>query len=159
MASKGKSSGPGKSYRKGMTLMDLFDMFPDNETAERWFVETRWPEGMRCPRCEGGNVAPRKHPTMPYRCNDCRKDFSVKTGSVMEASNISYRKWAIAIYILTTNIKGTSSMKLHRDLGISQKTAWFMAHRIRENWLHDFNDKFEGLGSVDISLLRVIPGK
>ena len=149
MASKGKSSGPGKSYRKGMTLMDLFDMFPDNETAERWLVETRWPEGMRCPRCEGGNVAPRKHPTMPYRCNDCRKDFSVKTGSVMEASNISYRKWAIAIYILTTNIKGTSSMKLHRDLGISQKTAWFMVHRIRENWLHDFNDKFEGPVEAD----------
>ena len=147
--SRGKGKGPGKSYRKGMTLVDLFEMFPDDETAEAWFVETRWPDGIRCPRCEGENVAPRRHPTMPYHCADCRKRFSAKTGSVMEASNVGYRKWALAIYILTTGIKGTSSMKLYRDIGVTQKTAWFMAHRIRENWLHEFNDKFEGPVEVD----------
>ena len=149
MAGKGKGSGPGKSYRKGMTLVDLFDMFPDDATAERWFVETRWPDGMRCPLCEGENVGPTKHPTMPYRCSDCKKRFSAKTGSVMEGSNIGYRKWAIAIYILTTNIKGTSSMKLHRDLGISQKAAWFMAHRIREGWADYYGDTFAGSVEVD----------
>ena len=145
---KGKS-GPGKSYRKGMSLMDLFDRFPDDATAERWFVETRWPDGMLCPLCEGLNVGPTKHPTMPYRCSDCRKRFSAKTGSVMEGSNIGYRKWAIAIYILTTGIKGTSSMKLHRDLGISQKAAWFMAHRIREGWADYFDVKFVGPVEAD----------
>ena len=150
MAKSAKSKGgPGKSYRKGMTLLDLFDKFPDDASAERWFVETRWPDGMCCPRCEGENVAPRNHPTMPYHCADCRKRFSAKTGSVMEGSNIGYRKWAIAIYILTTNIKGTSSMKLHRDLGISQKAAWFMAHRIRENWVADSDTKFEGPVEAD----------
>ena len=148
MVNKG-AGGPGKSYRKGMTLMDLFDKFPDNDTAEKWFIETRWPGGLRCPRCEGERVAPTKHPTMPFYCSDCRKRFSAKTGSVMEGSNLGYRKWAIAIYILTTNIKGTSSMKLHRDLGITQKHAWHMAHRVRENWFHDFDDKFIGPVEAD----------
>ena len=141
--------GPGKSYRTGMTLMDLFERFPDDATAEAWVVETRWPDGMRCPRCEGVNVARRTHPTMPYHCADCRKFYSAKTGSVMEGSNIGYRKWAIAVYILTTNIKGTSSMKLHRDLGITQKSAWHLAHRIREGW-KDYSDvEFAGPVEAD----------
>ena len=109
IVNKGKGKGPGKSYRKGMTLMDLFDMFPDDAAAERWVIETRWPDGMRCPRCEGENVAARRHPTMPYHCADCRKRFSTKTGTVMEGSNLGYRRWAIAVYVATTNIKGTSS--------------------------------------------------
>ena len=58
----------------------------------------------------------------------------MKTDSVMHGSNIGYQKWAIAVYLLTTDIKGVSSLKLHRDLGITQKTAWHMAHRIREAW-------------------------
>ena len=62
---------------------------------------------------------------------DCRKFFSAKTGTLMQSSKIGYRKWAIAIYLMTTGIKGTSSMKLHRDIGVTQKTAWHMAHRIR----------------------------
>ena len=73
-------------------------------------------------------------PTMPFHCRDCRKFFSAKTGTVMHSSKIGYRKWALAIYIFTTGLKGTSSMKLHRDLGVSQKTAWHMAHRIRKSF-------------------------
>ena len=129
------SKGPGKAYRTGMTLPDLFGMFPDDATAETWFVNCRWPTGVRCAHCEGQNVTTEgKHPTMPFRCQDCRKFFSVKTNTVMHSSKIGYQKWAMAIYILTTGIKGTSSMKLHRDLGITQKTAWHMAHRIRKCW-------------------------
>ena len=69
---------------------------------------------------------------MPYRCRDCRKYFSVKTGSVMEGSPLPLRKWAYAIYLDVTSLKGVSSMKLHRDLGITQKAAWHMQQRIRE---------------------------
>ena len=71
---------------------------------------------------------------MPYRCRakECRKFFSVRFGTVMQSSKLGYREWAIAIYLFNTGIEGTSSMKLHRDLGISQKAAWHMAHRIRE---------------------------
>ena len=73
-----------------------------------------------------------QHSTMPYWCRDCRKHFSVKYGIVMQSPKVGYQKWALAIYILTTHIKGASSMKLHRDIGFTQKTAWHMAHRIRE---------------------------
>ena len=126
---------PGKSEREGITLLQAFDMFPDDATAEAWFVKLRWPDGVRCPYCDGERIgSPSKHPTMPYHCRACRKFFSVKTGSVMHGSKLGYRKWALATYILTTGIKGTSSMKLHRDLGVTQKTAWYLAHRIRETW-------------------------
>ena len=67
----------------------------------------------------------------------------------MRGSNIGYRKWAIAIYILTTGIKGTSSMKLHRDIGVTQKTAWHMAHRIRENWAEGVDYRFGGPVEAD----------
>lgn len=139
---------PGKHYRKGMTLIDLFEMFPDDETAEKWFEESRWPDGVRCAHCDGENVSKAKHPTMPYWCKDCRKFFSVKHGTVMQSSKIGYRKWALAIYILTTQIKGASSMKLHRDIGVTQKTAWHMAHRIRETWATD-TPSFAGPLEVD----------
>ena len=142
-------NAPGKHYRKGLTLIELFDMFPDDATAEAWFMEQRWPDGIACPECGSLNIQERTtHPTMPFRCRDCRKFFSVKTGSLMQSSKIGYRKWAIAIYILTTGIKGTSSMKLHRDLGIGQKAAWYMAHRIRESWA-DSSEPFEGPVEVD----------
>ena len=92
----------------------------------------RWPHGAVCPRCESTNVQTgAKHPAMPYRCRACGSRFSVKTGTVMEGSNLGCQTWAIAIYQLTTNLKGVSSMKLHRDLGITQKSAWHLAHRIR----------------------------
>lgn len=68
---------------------------------------------------------------MPYWCTDCRSYFSVKVGTVMQASKIPLCQWAIAFYQMTTNLKGVSSLKLHQDLGISQTSAWFMGHRIR----------------------------
>ena len=85
---------------------------------------------------------------MTNRCRDCsnRPMFSVKKGAVMEGANVSYRKWAIAIYLITTNLKGVSSMKLHRDLKISQKTAWYLVHRLRkpfESEIPLFEDQVE----------------
>ena len=62
-----------------------------------------------------------------YHCNDCKKDFTVKTGTVMHDSKLPLSKWALAFYLFSTNLKGVSSMKLHRDLGITQKTAWHLA--------------------------------
>lgn len=126
-------SAPGQHYRKGISIMELFEMFPDDDTAEQWFINTRWADGVTCPRCDSDNIKEgTSHKTMPYRCNACKKRFSVKFGSLMEGSNVGYRKWAIAIYLVVTSIKGVSSMKLHRDLKVTQKTAWFMLHRIRE---------------------------
>ena len=90
-----------------------------------------------CPHCGSVNVQTgAKHPSQPYRCREkgCRKFFSVKTGTAMAGSNLGYQVWAIASYLLATGLKGQASMKLHRDLGISQKAAWFLAHRLRETW-------------------------
>ena len=126
---------PGKHFRQGMTLIEAMRMFADNAAAEAWFVKVRWPTGPACPYCGSVNVlSGAKHKTMPYRCREkeCRKRFSVRTGSVMEASNIPYQKWALAVYLFMTSLKSVSSMKLHRDLGVTQKTAWHLAHRLRK---------------------------
>ena len=128
-------SAPGKHYRKGMTLLDVAEMFGDEEKAKAWLAEQRWPDGPYCPHCGSVNVQSNiKHKTMTHRCRDCegKPMFSLKTGTVMEGSNLKYRVWAVGIYLFTTNIKGISSMKLHRELGIGQKAAWFMLHRLRK---------------------------
>ena len=138
---------PGKFYRKGLSMLDLMRMFPDDESAERFFVKSRWPKGVCCIKC--GSVNVQERPTrkpQPYRCRDCRKDFSVRTDSLMHSSPLGYRVWAVAIYLLTTNIKGVSSMRLHRELGITQKSAWHLAHRIREN----FEDSEQMRGPVEV---------
>ena len=142
-------NGPGKSYRKGLNLIDLARLFPDAAAAESWFVKARWPNGVLCVHCSSPQVTTGgSHPTMPYRCLDCRKFFSVKTGTIMQSSKVGYQKWAMAFYILTTGIKGTSSMKLHRDIGVTQKTAWHMAHRIRNTWEKE-TASFSGPTEVD----------
>ena len=126
---------PGKHYRKGISLVKLFKMFPDDETAEKWFTEQRWPEGPHCPHCGSTNVqSGAAHKTMPYRCREreCRKRFSVRTGTCMEASNLGFQIWAIAMYLMSTSLKGVSSMRLHRDLEITQKSAWHLAMRLRK---------------------------
>ena len=129
-------SAPGKHYRDGLSAFELFEMFPDEDSAHRWFEGLLWPNVRECPRCESTRTREVKNrKPMPYWCSDCRRYFSVKIGTIMEASNLPLRKWVVALYLLSTNLKGVSSMKLHRDLGVSQKTAWMMAQKIRECWL------------------------
>ncbi len=143
---------PGKAHRKGITLAELFRIFPDDATAETWFAEQRWGDTPACPHCGSLNVqCGAAHPTMPYRCREkaCRKRFSVKTGTAMQASNLGYQTWAIAIYLVTTSLKGVSSMKLHRDLGVTQKTAWHLAHRIRMTFETDRDLPSSGPVEVD----------
>ncbi len=130
-----RQKAPGKSFRVGISLIELGEMFPDEQAARDWFEAKRWPNGRRCPGCDSENTAPipREKP-MPYRCRDCNLFFSVRTGTAFERSKVPLKKWAYAIYMCVTNLKGVSSMKLHRDVKVSQKTAWFMAHRIRQAW-------------------------
>ena len=126
---------PGKHFRNGITLVEAVRKFSDEESVEKMFVETRWPNGVACPKCGSLNIQERTtRKPQPYRCRDCRKDFSVKTGTVMQGSNLPLSKWALAIYLMSTSLKGVSSMKLHRDLGITQKSAWHLTHRIRKAW-------------------------
>ena len=137
-------NAPGKAHRRGITLLDLAEMFPDEQAAREWFEAQIWPSQRCCGHCGSVNTHEAKHKTMPYRCRDCRKYFSVKTGTALAASNVPLRKWVFAVYLELTNLKGVSSMKLHRDLGVTQKTAWFMLHRIREAWAVTDIEPFAG---------------
>jgi len=135
-----KHKAPGKSFRKGISLIELFEMFPDEQSAQNWLAQQRWGDKRFCPHCGSLNTSSVKSQRpMPFHCTDCRKYFSVRTDTVMAESRIPLRKWVIAIYLWATSLKGVSSMKLHRDLKITQKSAWFMAHRLREAWENSDN--------------------
>ena len=141
---------PGRCHRQGLSLAQLFERFPDDATAEQWFMETRWPDGPVCVHCGSDNIQTgAKHKSMSLRCRACRKRFSVRVGTVMESSKLDYRIWAIATYLLTTNLKGISSMKLHRDLGITQRSAWHLAHRIRQTFDEVPEAPFAGPVEID----------
>ena len=126
--------GPASGKYRDLSIPELFDMLPDEQAAMEWLEENIWPDGRRCPRCDYKYTCASKHPSMPYYCSECSKRFSVRIGTVMEQSKISYRNWAIATYLLATRPKGISSVQLRRDLGISQSAAWFLLHRLREAW-------------------------
>lgn len=142
---------PGKHRRKGLTLLQVADMFSDEKKAHKWIEDQRWPNGPHCPHCGSVNIRVGvNHKSMTHRCNDCPKKpmFSVKVGSVMQGSKLPYRVWAIAIYLFATNLKGISSMRLHRELGITQKAAWFVLHRLRQAYAGS-QPVFEGTVEVD----------
>ncbi len=126
-----------KARRKELTLMQVADMFRDEDAARDWVASQRWPDGPHCPKCGSVNVqAWIRHKTMTHRCRDCatgksKTMFSTRVGTVMEGSNLKYRAWAAGIYLFATNIRGVSSMRLHRELGIGRQAAWFMLRRLR----------------------------
>ena len=141
---------PGKSHREGMSLIELMEMFPTEAAATKWFEDVMWAGDRCCGKC--GSVETRTVPNakpMPYWCTDCRSYFSVRTGTAIARSNVPLRKWAIAIYLCLTSLKSVSSMKLHRDLSVSQKTSWFMLHRIREAWADQLPSAFAGPVEAD----------
>ena len=136
---------PGKHFREGISLIGLFQKFPDDATAEAWFEKNRWGEAGKpshCPKCGSTEkmkqVSSRK--STPYWCGACRSNFSVRVGTVMQRSHIPLQKWAIGIYLFSVSLKGVSSMRLHRDLEITQKSAYFMAQRLREAWSESLTD-------------------
>lgn len=126
-----------------------------NEEAAYAFVEARiWPNGAVCPHCGGternkkmGGASTR---IGTYKCYDCRKPFTVKIGTIFEASHIPMRLWLQAIFLIASSKKGISSNQLHRTLGITLKSAWFMSHRIREAMKSDLQGFLgEGGGTVE----------
>ena len=127
--------GPGKADREGITLLQIAQKFGTEEAAYKWLASVRWPKGAFCPDCGSKNVQDNiQHKTMTHRCRDCpsKPFFSLRKGTVMEGTKLPYQLWAIGLYLFTTNLKGISSMKLHRELGIRQSSAWFMLHRLRQ---------------------------
>lgn len=92
-----------KNSYKGMSIIKMLSKFPDDKTAEQWFVKTRWPNGITCPYCDYDDIQLNgSHKTQPYRCRSCKRHFSVRVGTVMQGSRLGYQKWALAIYLLTS---------------------------------------------------------
>jgi transposase-like protein len=103
----------------------------DQETARTYLEGRLWPKGPKCPACKTGDrITPRKGGF--YRCNACKEDFTVRTGTIFERSHVPLHKWLYAMYLLVTARKGISSLQLSKEIGITQKSAWFVLHRLRE---------------------------
>ena len=122
-------------------------MFPDQESARVYFEAKRWPAGTICPACnEAKRIGTRKGGF--YRCNACLNDFTVRTGTIFERSKVPLHKWLYAMYLLVTARKGISSLQLAKQIGVTQKTAWFMLQRLREACGND-PTKLSGLVECD----------
>jgi transposase-like protein len=130
-----------------VSTAQLFAMFPDQETARTYLESRLWPQGVRCPICaKGENITARAGGY--YRCNPCREDFTVRTGTIFERSHVPLHKWLYAMYLLVTARKGISSMQLSKEIGITQKSAWFVLQRLREACGNHL-DTLRGIVEVD----------
>jgi len=105
--------------------------FPTEKSAEKYFAEKRWSEQPQCPYCDSIKIYKGKG-LQPYKCGRCNRKFTVKTGTIMEGSHVPVRTWLLCMYLMGTAKKGISSIALAEQLGVQQRTAWFMAQRIRE---------------------------
>ena len=124
-----------QSSKRKVATINTFDfarMFPDGEASRKYIESVRWPDGPVCPDCGSGNHAAWKTRPGSYQCRDCRKIYSVRIGTIFEDSRLSLDKWLYAMYLLETAHKGISSLQLSKEIGTTQKTAWFMLHRLRE---------------------------
>lgn len=114
-----------------ISTFELFKMFPDAEAARVYMEAKRWHDGAVCPVCdEAKRITTRKGGY--YRCNACKTDFTVRTATIFERSHIPLHKWLYAMYLLVTARKGISSLQLAKQIGVTQKSAWFVLQRLRE---------------------------
>ncbi|HEY1796660.1 MAG TPA: IS1595 family transposase [Stellaceae bacterium] len=131
------------------TLDELTAAFPDEQTCVEHFRAIRWAHGAFCPYCGSTRIyhfADRR----AHKCGDCRQRFSIKVGTIFEDTKLPLRKWFIAIWLITSHKKGIASTQLAKDLGITQKSAWFVLHRLREaSKTGSFNRQLTGIVEAD----------
>jgi len=138
-ASEGKSGPVRNPAKKVLTMskstistFQLFELFPD-EASARMYLEARiWPDGVKCPDCHGDRITARPARVGFYHCAACNFDFTVRTNTIFERSKVPLHKWVYSMYLLMTARKGISSMQLAKEIGVTQKTAWFILGRLRE---------------------------
>lgn len=136
------------ALRKFQTLVDLLTYFKDEQVCRDYLELIRWSGKIVCPynECRHDHIF-KYNDGKRYKCAKCQRQFSVKVGTIFEDSKISLQKWFAAIYLITSHKKGISS--LHRDLGVTQKTAWFMLHRVRHTLISSSNEKLTGIIEAD----------
>lgn len=150
-----KKLNQGRQFK---TFGQILDALPTDEACREYLELTLWNKEPVCPHC---GVKNKKHYKLKtkgefkglYKCKDCRARFTVLVGTMFEGSHIPLRKWFIAIYIFSSHKKGISSLQLSKDLGLTQKTAWFMLHRIRQAFNNKVDSKFTGVIQVDESFV------
>src|SRR5438552_18930645 len=106
-----------------ISTFQLFAMFPDQETARVYLEGRLWPDGPRCPVCGLGERITTRAGGY-YRCNQCKEDFTVRTGTIFERSHVPLHKWVHAMYLLVTARKGIYSLQISKNIGITQKSEW-----------------------------------
>lgn len=130
-----------------ISTFQLFEMFPDQESARKYLESRLWPDGAVCPTCKATErITARKGGF--YRCNACKLDFTIRTGTIFERSHVPLHKWLYAMYLLVTARKGISSMQLAKEIGIRQASAWFVLQRLREACSGKL-EKLQGIIEVD----------
>lgn len=120
-----------KTIEQFSSVIELIRHFDTEAKCAEYLAEKRWNGNPVCPKCGAAKVYALKGKTQRYKCGACRVQFSVRVGTIFEASPIKLQTWFLAIYLVTAHKKGISSLQLGRDLNVTQKTAWFMLHRIR----------------------------
>src|SRR5215213_11497333 len=130
------------------TLIEAIRYFADPDVALNFVAELRWPNGLACVACESTNVSFLKTRRI-WKCRECRRQFSVKLGTIFEDSPIGLDKWLPALWMLANCKNGISSYELARALGVTQKTAWFMLHRIRLAMRTKTFEQLKGTVEVD----------
>src|ERR1700690_722143 len=133
-----------------ISTFQLFEMFPDAESARLYLESRLWPDGAFCPECKSRERIGKQPKVGFFRCNACSLDFTIRTGTIFERSHIPLHKWLYAMYLLVTARKGISSLQLGKEIGVTQKSAWFMLQRLREACgSGDDLDKLRGIVEVD----------
>jgi transposase-like protein len=131
------------------SLFDLGEAIPTEQAAIDYFTAIRWKNGSFCPHCEGKKIYTFSD-KRTHKCADCRKRFSIKVGTIFEDTKIPLRKWFMAIWFMTSHTKGIASTQLAKDIDVTQKTAWFMMHRLRHAAsTKSFNAPLKGIVEVD----------
>jgi transposase-like protein len=135
--------------------MDLADpRFNDPDAAREWLEQQRWPDGPVCPHCGNADanritgLKGKAHRPGVFQCAECREQFTVTVGTVIERSKIALHKWVMAMHLMSASKKGMSAHQLHRMLGITYQSAWFLAHRIREAMREDDLAPMGGNGGI-----------
>jgi transposase-like protein len=143
-----------------MTADIYAPQFTDEAAAIACVEASRWPNGVTCPMCGSDNVTRMGGATQAgmFMCNGCRDKFTCRSGTVMERSHIPVHKWLLAIHLMSASKKGMSAHQLHRMLGVTYKSAWFLAHRIREAMNAHSDDCDQSFQRIATSVTRVHDG-
>lgn len=140
---------PMVSIEEIRSVVDFYTNFcPNEEKAKEIFEQVRWGDTLQCPYCKSSNVYRMNSKVQPYKCGECKRKYTVKTGSILQNSKTSVQQWLYAIYVMKINTKGISSLQLSRELGITQKSAWYMLQKIRKCFLERAS-KLEGIIEMD----------